>query len=1223
MSKEVGQAKPEGWNLTPLTAEFLEDEHRGYVTALEAALGDPKVRNIALSGNYGVGKSSILNEVVDGNYKDRVVVLSLSTLAPISPSSPEDSVPSQAKTATNRIQQEIVKQLLYREEPSKAPGSRFRRIEHFSHWREAAVATLVGLAVAVILLLAGWTQEIAAELVPEAEMGLWAHLLLFVLAAATAYGIRSLWYGRIHIKKLSAGSATVTLDEKSVSYFDQYLDEIVYFFEVSKRDIVIFEDIDRFNDTHIFETLRALNALLNSSPRIQKRKEPVRFIYAIKDSIFDQLGGGGNARDGQRVIEPSISEAKDPSQAEVIRANRTKFFDLVIPVVPFITHRSARNLAAKLLGEIEHEVKPELIDLAAQHVPDMRLLKNVRNEFVVFRDRIFSGDGEDLRLSQTDLFAMMLYKGTHLTDFEEIRTGTSNLDKLYNLSRKLVRQNVARLENEIRAARRRIAQLDGVTARSQHLGDRLLRHIALIERVSASSRNGTRYQLNGKTKTADDLRSPGFWTELAQADKDVSLKWGNAQPQFSFSRQDISAALNITLDANAWRETDRQKIQDSIDQHLADLHILRRADMGELIKQSKFTVKHKGTEGPLSEFAQVCLKEGLAYQLMIAGYLNRNFTLYTSTFHGNRVTAAATNFLIHHVERGIMDEHFKLSSEDAAAVIRERGKDALKEPALYNIAILDYLLRSDESAADLMIESLANLGEDQRRFLQAYLSGGTEQDNFIERFTAHTAHVLPVLVSQVDLDDEARLRYISNVLANLDDEVTYRFDDDVSTYLADHYSELQSVRSESITTREAERIAALYERAEVRVPSLEPLRGALREAFVHHNLYTIRKENLELAVGGQKNLALDSIRGNERVYSYVLENLFMYLAIESIPWTVERDKKFLSVIDDVLEHDASKLEAVIVRAVKSASIEDISSVSEQAWPALAADGRFPATFNNITRYIEAIGGIDDAVASLIQQDGTVTALDHASEDDKIKLVQTILSARTQLSAQLRARIAADLRLERYLDATEIFAEKGELFGLLVDYDVITADSSTYEHLTNTDWETRERVITASGESQQDHFKEGMSAELVRQDLANILSSDKVSDLVKIVLVEDAATYFDRASEKQLRVLARFAVSKGCQLPLALVEDIAGIGVSDEDFLQLLQPHLDAIDDSELFSALSSFGNEYTKLTAIGRESPKVVNTEGSRVLLARLKRAGIVSTWDEKKTTIKVYKKRT
>lgn len=102
----LGDDKP--WTLVPLTPEYLELEHSGYVKAINEALNNHKIRNIALSGNFGVGKSSILQKVAELR-KDCVVVLSLSTLAPLRESNLDDSVPKQAATTTNRIQQEIVK----------------------------------------------------------------------------------------------------------------------------------------------------------------------------------------------------------------------------------------------------------------------------------------------------------------------------------------------------------------------------------------------------------------------------------------------------------------------------------------------------------------------------------------------------------------------------------------------------------------------------------------------------------------------------------------------------------------------------------------------------------------------------------------------------------------------------------------------------------------------------------------------------------------------------------------------------------------------------------------------------------------------------------------------------------------------------------------------------------------------------------------------------------
>jgi hypothetical protein len=62
----------------------MADQHQAYVDHLNAALVDDGVRNIALTGRYGTGKSSVLEEFARQNRK-RVLFLSLSTLGPEKP----------------------------------------------------------------------------------------------------------------------------------------------------------------------------------------------------------------------------------------------------------------------------------------------------------------------------------------------------------------------------------------------------------------------------------------------------------------------------------------------------------------------------------------------------------------------------------------------------------------------------------------------------------------------------------------------------------------------------------------------------------------------------------------------------------------------------------------------------------------------------------------------------------------------------------------------------------------------------------------------------------------------------------------------------------------------------------------------------------------------------------------------------------------------------------
>lgn len=1216
-----GTRYTDSWFLSPLTPSYRPEAHSGYVATLESALQGDQVLNIALSGNYGVGKSSILRELtrrLDG----RVVELSLSTLAPIEQSALDDSVPKQATTPTNRIQQEIVKQLLYREVPGKLPGSRFERIERFKWSRELSIAGLAGFVISVVFLLTGWSAKIEAAFRTLFDAGFWIHPIILLAATATVFSFRWLSYGRMYIKQFTAGAATVTLDDKSVSYFDQYLDEIVHFFEVSKKqDVVIFEDIDRFNDSHIFETLRSLNTLLNSAPQIKKK---IRFIYAIKDSIFDKR----SFEEQGRRIDRSIVETDDPAVAETIRANRTKFFDLVIPVVPFITHRSARSLATKLLGKVDHNVEPEMFDLAAQYVPDMRLLINVRNEFIVFRDRIFSGDGAQLDLSQTALFAMMLYKSTHLRDFEAIRIGQSKLDALYDVGRDLVTANIERIENENRTLQRQLARLESIAKRSERLGNELIQHmrrtVAAVPSFRDESNSSVTWSYAGVSQSVADLQSVKFWTEFVTAEEDPAIQWkNNFGHALSFRRSVLTKDLRDPLDVHSWNEADRAKIDDQIAERSGLIKFLRSADIGALIQRPEFLIDYEGGPQSLDTVAKTLLGPGLAYQLVRANFIDRDFTLYTSTFHGDRVSTASTNFIIHHIERDSMDVRFELTPEDVDMVIRERGSAALKDSALYNIAILDRLLNSEIDSADIMIHSLVNFGDRQRQFLQAYINAGSRPRQLIERLTIASSRVLTYLVSEAELDDSQRLQLVDTVLANLAPEARYRTDEATSTYLLEHYAEFPTIYSDKTTANQGACIADLFATAGIIVPSLAPSHNDLRRELVARNLYQITFANLITAVGRGVNLGLDSLAtANETIYQYCLDDLTAYLKAigESKGYcsTVDTVQHFASVIEDVLDRGTSDhLDHVVKSASKECFVGSVREIVPDAWTALAKYKRFPATLENITTYIEAFGSIDNELGALIAESGTISGAEAAEEDTKEALAQKILNARHVLGpADLRIQLVESLKLENYLDVEDIPIEEGELFACLLSRAIIFDDAVSYERLSTTDWPTREAFIRVSR-----NFPTFMTPEHVGRDLAQFLRSSKVNDKAKQLVLERADEFAKDADPAGLSQLARFAIQQKEALSDELVLSMARANVSAQSVVRLLEAHLGEVSTAQLFSILSAMGGNYAKLTSVGYDRPKVPNTTEDQALLERLKRDGIVNSYDSSATPIKVHKK--
>jgi hypothetical protein len=133
-------------SLAPLTPGFVPEQHQVYVDHLNATLMDKKVRNIALTGRYGAGKSSVLEEFArQKKIKKRVLFLSLSTLGPS----------DESETRTGQIEKELVKQLLHREKPTRLPQSRYQRIEGLPRWRAAIEATALLAAIGVTLWFSG------------------------------------------------------------------------------------------------------------------------------------------------------------------------------------------------------------------------------------------------------------------------------------------------------------------------------------------------------------------------------------------------------------------------------------------------------------------------------------------------------------------------------------------------------------------------------------------------------------------------------------------------------------------------------------------------------------------------------------------------------------------------------------------------------------------------------------------------------------------------------------------------------------------------------------------------------------------------------------------------------------------------------------------------------------------------------------------------------------
>jgi hypothetical protein len=439
--------------LIVLSPHYDEKHHGLYVEKLEQAVRNPKVRNIALTGGYGTGKSSVIQGLVERIHsskelkKIRPIIISLPTIQIADESDSGDN-------RTDRIQREIVKQLLYRSDPRKMRRSQYRRITHITTVQRAIACFIIAIFLTFAFWLLAkpdwhWSQE-------GSLWGYWQPAMVQTILWGLTFYIDWTWVNKptIAIKGLQLGPAKLELEKNDFNYFDKYLNEIIYYFEVSKTNLVVFEDLDRFDDPYIFDALHELNELINISLGqerfTEQKKPPVRFLYTIRDSIFEYKTKG--------IIENA--DARYAHQLEI--ENRTKFFDFIVPIIPFSTSRNAYEYLTQLLNDhvfpAKIETEQKLREIVGSEVSDYRLLKNIVSEFQIFTERIsVSWDGNSeakdfLRDHANYLFAFVVYKNTHFIDYEKLQTEDSNIDKInkdFLSMRENIRKKIEKLFDEL------------------------------------------------------------------------------------------------------------------------------------------------------------------------------------------------------------------------------------------------------------------------------------------------------------------------------------------------------------------------------------------------------------------------------------------------------------------------------------------------------------------------------------------------------------------------------------------------------------------------------------------------------------------------------------------------------------------------------------------------------------------------------------------------------
>lgn len=401
-----------------LTPENLTEELEPYKDALDFSLDMTKtdITNIAVTGGYGAGKSSVIQSYIqEAGIQKKALNISLASFD----LKKEKGKPGN-KLDLETIELKILQQLIHQVHPSNLPKSRFERIEHdVIEWDKTLYHTVLSIAFIFVITVFISKVFFDKELLP---MSYPFYLFsLFVsggfLFSFSTYLVNKGIFSKQDIESIDLLSGKAVFKESNVtSPLSLFLDEILYFFEVTDYSIVVFEDLDRLEHIEILSRLRELNQLINASGQV---KRPIKFIYAVKDDLF------------------------------VKSEDRVKFFDFIVPVIPVMDYANSYTLLkvqlkktfpTPHLAEILDE-NTSLLSDCSQSINDLRILNNIINEYIIFLNNaglasIFKAgiDSHPIPAGKKDqfrkIFSLIVYKNLMPEDFGLIKNRESILCKI-------------------------------------------------------------------------------------------------------------------------------------------------------------------------------------------------------------------------------------------------------------------------------------------------------------------------------------------------------------------------------------------------------------------------------------------------------------------------------------------------------------------------------------------------------------------------------------------------------------------------------------------------------------------------------------------------------------------------------------------------------------------------------------------------------------------------
>jgi ABC-type lipoprotein export system ATPase subunit len=712
-----------------------------YLDKLKVTLNAKGINNIALTGGYGSGKSTLLKTFQHWNENDfKFLNISLAAFNQTktkenfkelyelkikngkTEKEAEKEISNEFKKTLisnseleKQLEISILQQIIYKVKPSNLPESRFKRIVNIPDWKLLFIIPfcfILWISSLILLFKYNYLDNINPNAwILKNDLDRSSVFIFLIAFLGVGYFSKLVveLFSNSKINKVNLKGEIEIGDDSNKSILNEHYDEILYYFEKNDFNVVVIEDLDRFDNTNIFTKLRELNILLNNADSIRNKPAykdfGIKFLYAVGDDLFND------------------------------KKERVKFFEYIIPVIPFINSSNANDQLKTLIkeSELEENVFPkEFLSDITTFIDDidMRLLINIFHEFVIYRNVL---KADVLNGREAQLFAMITYKNIDPEDFNKLNSKEGKLYKLINEKKLYIKKIIDDLNKKNNAKNIEIQNIKKETVSDV----KELRRIYINQILTKFPNNAI---FLTEIKINDFIEENKFHSLIEN--ESITYRWyrqGYYDPQSSslnFKFSEIENEVNPDF-------TYKERVELIDDKHNNRIDLLQKEIEKLKIEKSEienWDLKQIFKEVDINQYLIDFSNSGLLRNLILEGYINENYNDYISLFHEVSLTKEDKKFE-RNVKSGINEGFdYKLTHIDNLIDNHIALKYFGRETIL-NFDLLDYLGENYSIYSekyDEIIKLLSNEKDKSIEFIDGYINLNTyiTKESLIETFGA-------------------------------------------------------------------------------------------------------------------------------------------------------------------------------------------------------------------------------------------------------------------------------------------------------------------------------------------------------------------------------------------------------------------------------------------------------------------------------------------------------